>query len=146
MKKWRKHVINIKQYKSRHGTGRVFANYEETIQLIEAARIFIQHKEVVALSSVATESIINFEKDNWAYFPKNLSQKELLEPIITLDKFFKSIVASQYKDIFHEWLRLALSYRSAGETLTAREVVIPYENLRKLYSALWLVHKRWTQV
>jgi hypothetical protein len=142
LKKWRNHVINDKQYNHRHGAGRVFAQYEETVQLIEASDICFRHKNVVIGLSIATNKMIEFERSEWIYFPKNLCQKELLNPTVVIENFFKFLTATDYKGIFHEWLRLALSNRSAGESINVKDIVLPFENLRKLYSAMWLVHKR----
>ncbi|RKR82863.1 hypothetical protein BDD43_3054 [Mucilaginibacter gracilis] len=142
LKKWRNHVINKKKYNDQHGAARVFGNYEETIQIIEVADICNRHKDLVGSSSIVPICIVNMEQSEWSYFPKKMSQKEILNPTVAIRNFFKAFSAQEYKDVFHEWLRLALSNKSAGETLSAKEVVLPYENLRKLYSALWLVYKR----
>jgi len=142
LKKWRYYVINEEQYQGRHGAGHVLAVYEETIQLIEAANQFLKFSDVLSLSILADNNQIEQEKIDLEYFPKNLSVKRLFNPLIGIKRFFKELTLDQYKDLFHEWLRVALSNKAAFETLTAKEIIDIYENLRMLYSAAWLIHQR----
>jgi len=142
LKKWRYHVINEEQYNCRHGAVPVLAHYEETLQLIKAADMLRRSNEATVKSIIATVAEIEQEKHDWVYFPANLKKKEAKNPLITIKKFFKTITLDQYKEIFHEWLRLALSNNAALETLSAKDIIEVYENLRKLYSATWIIHCR----
>ncbi|MBB6108709.1 hypothetical protein SAMN05421821_10256 [Mucilaginibacter lappiensis] len=142
LKKWRFHVINDEQYNGRHGAGHVFLVYEETIQLIEIAHTLMGHNEISTAAIDVTEDDIEQEKMDWIYFPTNLSQKELVDPFKTIEIFFESTTVDQYKDLLHEWLRVALSNKAALEMLSAKEIIDVYDKLRKLYSAAWLIHQR----
>ncbi|WP_157543831.1 hypothetical protein [Mucilaginibacter paludis] len=144
LKKWRHYVINDEQFKSRHGAVYLLSVYEETIQLIEAAHLLLASgNSMMFLSNEnITESQIEQERKDWEFFPHNLSEKEILNPLAVIKRFFKRITLKQYKEYLHEWLRIALSDKAVLETLTAREVIEVYDNLRKLYSATWLIHQR----
>ncbi len=144
LKKWRFHVINDEPYKCRHGAGHVLAQYEETLQLIHAAHDLMNTDKKTVESIIATHVEIEQEKRTLLYFPTNLKKKEVIDPMVTIRKFFKAITLDQYKEILHDWLRLALSNKAATETLTAKEIIDVYDNLRKLYSAAWIIHVRLT--
>jgi len=145
LKKWRFYVINDEPYKCRHGAGHVLAQYEETLQLIHAAHDLMNIDKEIVKSFIATHVETEQEKRTLIYFPTNLKKKEVIDPMVTIRKFFKTITLDQYKDILHEWLRLALSNKAATETLTAKEIIDVYDNLRKLYSAIWIIHCRVNQ-
>lgn len=145
LKKWRHHVINEKPYKDRNGSAHVFANYEETLQLIVAAHSLIGCNQSWRGFTIVTENVLLNEQKNWEYFPSNLSKKAILNPSKVIDKFFKSITLDEYKDQLHEWLHLALSSRAAHETLSPKQIIDLYHNLKKLYSAMWLIHNRLIQ-
>ncbi|RKR80566.1 hypothetical protein BDD43_0688 [Mucilaginibacter gracilis] len=143
LNKWRYHVINDAQFNSRHGAVYLLSVYEETIQLIEAAHLLLASGNSMFLSNEnITESQIEQERKDWEFFPHNLSEKEILNPLAVIKRFFKQITLEQYKEYLHEWLRIALSDKAVLETLTAREIIEVYDNLRKLYSATWLIYQR----
>jgi hypothetical protein len=142
LKKWRHFVINDEQYNGRHGAAHVFTQYEENVQLIEAAHTFLNYQQALSDCVNVNEGDIIREKTEWDYFPTNLSKKLLLNPFLVIEKFFKNITIEQYKDLLNEWLRIALSNKAAGETLTPKDVIVVYDNLRILYAATWLIHQR----
>jgi hypothetical protein len=139
LKKWRYFVINEKQYFNRRGAGHLLSIYEDLLQLIDASQLLASAEHEVL---PVTEVQILQEKKEWLYFPNNLSPKELLNPYKVIDKFFKKISAEKYKELLHQWLRLALSNKATQETLSAWEIIEIYDNLRKLFSAAWVIHKR----
>lgn len=142
LKKWRFHVINENPYKWRNGAGHVLAQYEETLQMIDAAHELLNADEKTVKSFIVTPVEMEQEKKDWTYFPANLKKKEVIDPMITVRKFFKAITCDQYKNLLHEWLRLALSNKGASETISAKDIIDVYDNLRKLYSAAWIIHSR----
>lgn len=145
LRKWRYHVINEEQFKSRFGASHVFANYEETILLIKAANSLLEHYKVLSdCTSVAKMDIVK-ERNKWDYYPNNLKKKSLLKPSKVIVKFFKEISFNRYTEMLHEWLHLALSNKAAHETLSPKEIIDVYANLKKLYSAIWLIHRRLMQ-
>jgi HEPN domain-containing protein len=82
------------------------------------------------------------EKEQWAYYPDNLSVEEQLDPYKAVKKVFKKIKPQGYRDQLHEWSHVALYYKADVESLYAGEVIAVYENLIKLYSAAWLIYQR----
>ena len=89
-----------------------------------------------------TEEQLEEEKEQWEYYPKNLSLKEQLEPYKAVKKVFKKIKPQEYRDQLHEWSHVALYNNADVEALYAGEVITVYENLIKLYSAAWLICQR----
>jgi len=142
LKKWRHFVINEEQYNGRHGAAHVFTQYEENVQLIEAAHTLLKYQQALSTFVIVNEADIIREKTEWDFFPTNLSKHTLLNPFQVIKKIFKKITIKQYKDLLHEWLHMALSNKAAGETLTPKDVIVVYENLRLLYAATWLIHQR----
>lgn len=142
LKRWRYYVINSKQFKSRFGASHVVAVYEETIELINTAYVLSNNHKALSLYTSVTENDIRKERNDWDYYPANLKEKSLLNPANVIAKFFKEISLDKYIDVIHEWLHLALSDKAASETLTAKEIIDVYDNLKKLYSATWLIYKR----
>ena len=146
LKEWRFYVLNDKFYKDRHGPGHVLFLYDQTLQLIEALHLLLlkNYDRWPRLQDV-TEEQIEQEKKDWVYFPKNLSAKELANPYKAVKKCFKKISPQDYRDYLHEWLHSALYKSAADETLIAGEIIDVYDNIRKLYSAAWLIHQRETE-
>lgn len=142
LKKWRYYVINAEQYKNRHGVAHIIAQYEETLKIIDAAHILLTHKEELPAQISASDNEILQEQKEWDYFPFMLSKKALSNPIIVIEKFFKEITINQYNAILHEWLLIALTNKASQETLSHKEIIDVYSNLKKLYSAMWLIHQR----
>lgn len=141
LKKWRHYVINEQQFKSRNGTRYVLTLYEENIQLISAAHLLINHIDELSPSVIITEELLSQNKQE-GNVPPNLTRKEILNPLIVLTKFFKYYSEDKYKEILHEWLIRALSKNTLSETLSPKEIIDTYDNLRKLYSATWLIIQR----
>ncbi|WP_462266472.1 hypothetical protein [Mucilaginibacter sp.] len=145
LKEWRYYVLNDKFYKDRHGARHVLFIYDQDVQLIEAVHLLLIKNEDrwPRLEDVAEEQIEQ-ERSDWVYFPKNLSQKELANPYKAVKKVFKKISPQEYRDYLHEWLHAALYNNTIDETMMAGEIMDVYDNIRKLYSAAWLIHQRET--
>lgn len=140
LKKWRYYVINDKQYKSRNGTRYLLNVYEDNLSLIEAAHLLACHSQ--ALSIMLTVTKEEFKHEMVSCPVPNLSQKEWVNPLKAINKFFKSTSAVQYKEVLHEWLGMALSNKILIEALSPKVIIDTYDNLRKLYSAAYLIHRR----
>ncbi|MBS7566833.1 HEPN domain-containing protein [Mucilaginibacter sp. Bleaf8] len=145
LKEWRYYVLNAKFYKDRHGPGHVLFIYDQTLQLIEAMHLLLlKNKDRWPRLQDVTEEQIEQEMKDWIYFPKNLSAKELANPYEAVKKCFKKTSPQEYRDYLKEWLNAALYKSAADETLMAGEIIDVYDNIRKLYSAAWLIHQRET--
>lgn len=145
LKEWRYYVLNDKSYKDKHGPGHVLFIYDQTVQLIEALHLLLlKNSDRWPRLQDVTEEQMDEEKKDWIYFPKNLSAKELANPYKAIKKCFKKISPQEYRDYLKEWLHAALYNSAADETLMAGEIIDVYDNIRKLYSAAWLIYQRET--
>ncbi|MCD8741968.1 hypothetical protein LT679_15240 [Mucilaginibacter roseus] len=145
LKEWRYYVLTDKYYKDQHGAGHILFIYDQNVQLIEALHLLLlKNKDRWPRLEDIIEEQITQEKSDWIYFPKNLSVKELANPYKAIQKCFKKISPQEYRDYLHEWLHTALYNNAADETMMAGEIIEVYDNIRKLYSAAWLIHQRET--
>lgn len=145
LKKWRYYVLNDLSYKDRHGAGHLLFVYDQTLELIEAMHLLLlENRDRWPRLEDVTEEQIAQEKESWVYFPGNLSPEELANPYRAVKKCFKKISPQQYRIYLHEWLGNALYKRAADETNLAADIITVYSNIRRLYSAAWLIHQRET--
>ncbi|WP_166727616.1 HEPN domain-containing protein [Mucilaginibacter gilvus] len=144
LKEWRYYVVNDEHYnEKRHGPGTLLFIYDLNLRILEAMYLlFINYKRFSYQQDKVTEEQLVEEKEQWAYYPKNLSLKEQLEPYKAVKKVFKKISPQEYRDQLHEWSHVALYNNADVESLYAGEVINVYENLIKLYSAAWLIYQR----
>jgi HEPN domain-containing protein len=117
--------------------------YDLNLRILEAMYLLlVNYKNFSYQRKLLTEYQLEEEKEQWAYYPKNLSLKEQLEPYKAIKKVFKKIKPQEYRDQLHEWSHVALYNNAEVESLYAGEVITVYENLIKLYSAAWLICQR----
>ena len=144
LKEWRYYVVNDEHYdEKRHGPGTLLFIYDLNLRILEAMYLLlINYKRFSYHQDKVTEEQLEEEKEQWEYYPKNLSLKEQLEPYKAIKKVFKKISPQEYRDQLHEWSHVALYNNADVESLYAGEVINVYENLIKLYSAAWLICQR----
>jgi HEPN domain-containing protein len=144
LKEWRYYVVNDEHYdEKRHGPGTLLFIYDLNLRILEAMYLLlVNHKRFSYHQDRVTEEQLEEEKEQWEYYPKNLSLKEQLEPYKAVKKVFKKISPQEYRDQLHEWSHVALYNNADVESLYAGEVINVYENLIKLYSAAWLICQR----
>jgi HEPN domain-containing protein len=144
LKEWRYYVVNDEHYdEKRHGPGTLLFIYDLNLRILEAMYLLlVNYKNFSYQRKQLTEEQLEEEKEQWEYYPKNLSLKEQLEPYKAVKKVFKKIKPQEYRDQLHEWSHVALYNNADVEALYAGEVITVYENLIKLYSAAWLICQR----
>ena len=144
LKEWRYYVVNDEHYdEKRHGPGTLLFIYDLNLRILEAMYLLLlNYKNFSYQRKQLTEEQLEEEKEQWEYYPKNLSLKEQLEPYKAVKKVFKKIKPQEYRDQLHEWSHVALYNNADVEALYAGEVITVYENLIKLYSAAWLICQR----
>lgn len=141
IKEWRYYVVNFKQYKNEHGASVLLFTSEEILSLLEACYLLslvysdrtIRHKRQLTDKDVETARI------EWTYFPKNLSKDEFKNPYKVLEKAFKQIGLATFRDYLKYWLHAALSKKAIDETMTAGEIIMVYDNLKKISSAAFII-------
>jgi HEPN domain-containing protein len=144
LKEWRYYVVNDEHYdEKRHGPGTLLFIYDLNLRILEAMYLLlVNYKNFSYQRKQLTEEQLEEEKEQWEYYPKNLTLKEQLEPYTAVKKVFKKIKPQEYRDQLHEWSHVALYNNADVEALYAGEVITVYENLIKLYSAAWLIRQR----
>jgi hypothetical protein len=141
IKEWRYYVVNAKQYKNEHGASVLLFTSEELMSLLEACYLLsmvysdrtIRHKRQLTDKEVDTARI------EWKYFPENLSKEEFKNPYKVLEKAFKKTALATYRDYLKDWLHAALSKKAIDETMTAGEIILVYDSLRKISSAAYII-------
>ncbi|WP_345213699.1 HEPN domain-containing protein [Mucilaginibacter gynuensis] len=144
LKKWRDLVITEHHYKNKaHGPGELLFTYDLNLKLLEAMHLFwlTYRNNNWNFKALSVEQLRD-ERDAWEEYPRNLELKEQQNPYKAIKKVFAKLGPQQYRDSLHEWLYFALCNAPADETLLAGEITAVYENLLKLYSLAWLIHKR----
>jgi HEPN domain-containing protein len=144
LKEWRYYVVNDEHYdEKRHGPGTLLFIYDLNLRILEAMYLLLlNYKNFSYQRKQLTEEQLEEEREQWEYYPKNLSLKEQIEPYKAIKKVFKKIKPQEYRDYLHEWSHAALYNKADVEGLYAGEVIAVYENLIKLYSAAWLICQR----
>lgn len=147
LKTWRHHVVNDGFYSDkRFGPGVLFHDYELNIRLIEALYLlFIEHQEFSYNKKKIAAEQLNTEKEEWHWFPVELSEKELLDPYIILEAAFDEVKPQEFRDHLTEWIAAALSTNAIDESMSPGEIITVYEHLKKMYSAAWLIFQRDTE-
>ncbi|HEY2582284.1 MAG TPA: HEPN domain-containing protein [Mucilaginibacter sp.] len=144
LKVWRRYVVNNESYNDKdHGPGTLLFIYDMNLKILKAMFLLLcNYKNFSYRRETIGEGQLELEKQQWEYFPENLSKEEQLDPYKAVKKVFKKIKPQQYRDYLHEWVHAALYNTADNENLYAGEVITVYENLLKLYAAAWLIHQR----
>jgi len=143
LKRWRDAVIADDYFKDeRFGPATLLFNYNLTVRLLEAMYlIWVKYEHDWQRPKPLTDEELSEQMEEWDN-PDNLSDAELKNPYMVIEKVFKTYNLPQYRSIFEEWLNEALSIKTNEEEIRVNELVPVYENMLLLYSAAWLIHKR----
>jgi len=144
LKNWRRYILKDKVYKDkRHGPGSLLFFYDMNVRLLEAAYLLYYNDRIAKNGKVIVSvAELEVERKLWEDFPENLSHKEMYDPYQAVKKVFRKISLQQYRDYLHEWLYAALYMKGSNDELEAEEIKFVYKNMRKLYSAAWLIYQR----
>jgi hypothetical protein len=144
LKKWRHYVVNDEHYDDeRFGPGYLLCYYELNIRLLECLYILLldYNENSYNYQKVDGEQL-NSEKEEWVWYPRDLTEKELLNPYLVIKSVFDEIQPEQFRDHLWEWINAALSSNAIDETTTPGEIITVYEHIKKMYSAAWLIVQR----
>ncbi len=140
LKKWRYFVTHDKCYCDKnHGAGSLLFTYDMNIRLLESCYLLDSYR---AANFVVTDAEAEKEKCELDWYPKNLTKKELLNPVKIMKRVFKKISLHQYRDQLHEWLYAALYTKGGDDELHYKEIQKVYKMMLKVYSAVWLIYHR----
>jgi HEPN domain-containing protein len=143
LKEWRNYVVSDKHYDDQHGPGSLLFISDQHLRLLEACYLLSLEYSNYELrnENLVSEEILAEGREKWFYFPKDLSEKELKNPYRALKKVFKKYTVAEYRDYLKEWLHAALYNSPVDEAITAGEIVVVYENMKKLLSAAWIIRQ-----
>lgn len=144
LEQWRYFVVNEEYYNDQQiGPGRILLTYDLQLRLMESAYLLLlkfSDSGIVAIP--VSEAQIDLERQTWAYFPEGLSTEELSDPYSLLAQCFDQFSPQAYRDHLHAWLHVALSAHTDFETLPPGDVILFFENMRKLGNGAWLIRQR----
>jgi hypothetical protein len=144
LKEWCNLVISTKHYENKiFGSGHLLYIYELNVKLLEGLYLLLlANLNVVPRPEKISDEQLNQEKEEWYWFPDNLTKEELADPFIPVKAAFKKIKLQQYRECLSEWIYAAFSYEPIDEYASTADVVLVFKHLKKLYAAAWLINQR----
>ncbi|MFB0498739.1 HEPN domain-containing protein [Mucilaginibacter sp. OAE612] len=142
--KLKESALSDDYYIGERGPGELVYSVRQWFRLIEACHVLWTTRKIDCVDE--GPDIITFEelqeaKQQWAYFPNDLYEKELLNPFFALTKVYEEIGVELYRDHLQQWLYAALQdYELNNESIILKMESI-YNNLCKLHSAAWLLNQ-----
>jgi hypothetical protein len=140
--KWMECLLGGKTHKKWTKPADIYFFYERIEDLFEASYPLHQSDGLVALQASITvdESFLAIEKQVLTYFPHQLKERELLNPLKALMAIFKKQDLHYYQKTLREWVGEGLNENYAAENA---DYIIPlYTNAKRLIAACWLIHER----
>lgn len=146
LREWRDDVAFGTDYTRKRSPDNLLYDYELTVRLVEAAWLLRGQK--MGKLSIGKENnkvakwYIRTEKKKFAHYPRALDLRETLKPSLVLKNIFKPYSVTEYRKILNKWLYDALSMNFLEESHSKYEVITVYEQLVKLFEAMWLINQR----
>jgi len=147
LKQWRNDAAFESDGANNQNPAGLLYDHELTIKLVEAAWLLKGKK--LGRIKIDTEKEIDIakwyiktEKKKFKHYPENLDISEMLKPSFVLKKMFRIHKLDGYRKILNTWLYDALSTSFMEESLSKAEVITVYEQLVKLFEAMWLISQR----
>jgi HEPN domain-containing protein len=144
LKEWRHFAVAQAHYTNkRFGPGSLLYTCELNLKLLEAMfLLLINYESSFPKPTIPNEDQLKKEKEEWPFFPKNLSDQEILNPFKAIRKIFKELTLAEYRDHLNEWLSEALTIKTTAEGIDAADILLIYESMLRLHSAAWLILQR----
>lgn len=121
--------------------------HELTIKLVEAAWL-LKGKKLGRIDIDVEKEIdvgkwyVNTERKQLRDYPEYLTVREILKPSSVIKKTFGIHKLNGYRKILNIWLYDAPSTSFMEESLSKAEVITVYEQLVKLFEAMWSISQR----
>ena len=145
LKTWRDFVLKDDYYTDEKNSPAGLLHFHKlNICLIEAMCLIEVQETTLGSIRLSNSEQVTLEQDTWRNYPNNLTDVELLNPLLVVDLFFKEYNLPQYREQLYQWLTYGLSAKAAKDFVDTVDLGKVYENLQKLYSAAWLIHQRTT--
>lgn len=147
LKAWRDDLLPVENGKEQSSPSDLVYNHELTMKLVEAAwllrdsglgKVEIKKED---MGAVGKWHLAGERKKSHGY-PVNLTLREMLAPCRVLQKMFDRFSLKEYNDILKTWLYDAVTESYMEESLEKVEVIVVYDNLVRLFEAMWLIHMR----
>lgn len=147
LKEWRNEAAFESDSSPERNSVAILYGHELTIKLVEAAWLLKNEKlgkvGINAKKENATAKwFLKMEKKKLRDYPEHLTVNEMVKPSSVLKKMFKIHDLSDYRKILNIWLYDALSTTFMEESLSKSDVIIVYEQLVRLFEAMWLINER----
>lgn len=147
LKQWRNDAAFESDKSKSYSPASLLYDHELTIKLLEASWLLKEKKLGRIKIDVETEDniakwYIKTERKNLRDYPENLTVREIIKPSSVIKKMFRIHKLDGYRKILNIWLHDALSTSFMEESLSKAEVITVYEQLVKLFEAMWLISER----
>ncbi|PWS33221.1 hypothetical protein [Pedobacter paludis] len=147
LKQWRDDAAFESENSNNRSPASLLYDHELTIKLMEAAWLLKGKKLGRIKIDVKNENniadwYVKMERKKLSDYPENLTIREIIKPSSVIRKMFKFHTLDGYRKILNIWLYDALSNSFMEESLTKAEVIMVYEQLVKLFEAMWLISQR----
>ena len=147
LKEWRNEAAFESDSSPDRNPVAILYGHELTMKLVEAAWLLKNEKlgkvDINAKKENATARwLLKKERKKLRDYPEHLTVNEMVKPSSVLKKMFKIHNLGDYRKILNIWLYDALSTTFMEESLSKSDVIIVYEQLVKLFEAMWLINER----
>lgn len=147
LKLWRDDLIPSADGSKKSKPSDLLFNHELTSKLIEAAWLLKESglgKLDIKKEELETVAKWQFKKEckKHKHYPLELSHKEMASPCRVLKRTFDRFSLEEYNAILKIWLYDAVCKSYLEESLEKVEVIVVYDNLVRLFEAMWLIHIR----
>ncbi|MFC3563266.1 hypothetical protein [Pedobacter jamesrossensis] len=144
LKQWRNDAAFETEEARNYSPASLLFDHKLTIKLLEAAWLLKDKKLGRIKIDVETEDniakwYIKTERKKLRDYPKHLTVLEIIKPSSVIKKMFRIHKLDGYRRILNIWLYDALSTGFMEESLSKSEVITVYEQLVKLFEAMWLI-------
>jgi len=139
LKKWRDRVIGAGYYTDLKGSpAGLVMRRTLNMRLAECAFILMKSLKADCLSK-SLELDADLNKTEVVFVKGVLNETEISNPYLVLNSFFREHDLAWYRLQLEEWFESALSVGAAREFVEGPDLVLVYENLQRLYAAMWLL-------
>lgn len=147
LKQWRNDAAFLSDGSNKQSPTFTLYRHELTIKLVEAAwllkgkrlgRVEIDDEKEIDVA----KWYVKTERKQLRDYPEHLTVREIVRPSSVIKKMFKISKLDGYRKILNIWLYDALSTSFMEESLSKAEVINVYEQLVKLFEAMWLISQR----